>query len=241
MYKAVFFDLDGTLVPCDTNDFLKGYFKLLVRHVYDQRLGIDVTKIPEDIMKAVFVVMGNDGTKTNMDLFWEAYFKIAPMDDDVKRAFMRACDKFYKTRFEEAKSLLSDKDMAIDEVMDYLDGTMLVKVLATSPIFPRSATEKRIEWIGYRYTDFDHVTTFENCVYCKPDVRYYKALLDMFALKGEDVLMVGNDVKDDVFPALELGMDTFLIDRFVLNDDGSYTGPRGDFKGLLNYLKAHVQ
>ncbi len=241
MYKAVFFDLDGTLVPCDTNDFIKGYFKLLVSHVYGKGLNIDVTKIPEDIMKAVYVVMGNDGTKTNMDLFWEAYFKLNPMDDDAKRVFMQACDEFYKTRFEEAVSLLAPKEKAIDEVMDFLDEVMVKKILATSPIFPRSATEKRIQWIGYRYTDFDHVTTLENCIYCKPDVRYYKALLDMFALKAEDVLMVGNDLKDDVAPALKLGMDTFVIDRFILNDDGSYGGSRGSFSDLLHYLKSHVQ
>ena len=241
MYKAVFFDLDGTLVPCDTNDFIKGYFKLLVSYVHEQNLGINVTKIPENIMKAAYAVMDNDGTKTNMELFWEVYFKLAPMADDTKKAFMRACDRFYKTRFEEAKSLLSDKDTAIDEVMDLLDEAMLIKVLATSPIFPRSATEKRIAWIGYHYTDFDHVTTFENCIYCKPNVEYYQSLLDMFALKATDVLMVGNDLKDDVAPAAKLGMDTFLIDRFVLNDDGSYTGPRGDFKDLLHYLESHVQ
>ena len=239
MIKAVFFDLDGTLVPCDTDEFVKGYYKLLIKYLMktDIKLDISYEELPVFIYKACEAVFKNDGSKTNRELFWEAFFRLCKLDDDSKEAFIKACDHFYKNEFEEAKSLLSELDPDIPLVFDLLDDHHIIKVLATSPVFPRAATEKRITWVHKRYSDFEHVTTYENSIYCKPDLRYYKELLDLFALKADEVLMVGNDIREDMRPALALGMKTFLIERFILHDDGSYTGPKGDFKDLARYLK----
>ncbi len=237
MIKAVFFDLDGTLVPCDTNDFIKGYFKLLAKYISEHTKDVDVKMVGAYIMKAVEDVLKNDGTKTNKEVFWEAFFKLCPMDKDGQDNFKKTCDHFYENEFDEAKHLLNEVDKDIDEVLAYIKEKDLIKVLATSPVFPRAATNKRVNWIGHRFEEFDHITTYDNCIYCKPDIKYYKSLLDMFALKAEEVLMVGNDIAEDIKPAISLNMKTFFIDDYPLHDDGSYTGPKGKFKDLLAYLK----
>ena len=237
MLKAVFFDLDGTLVPCDTNDFVKGYFRLLAKYIGEHAKGIDVTKVGPYIMKAVEDVLKNDGTKTNKEAFWEAFFKLCPMYKDHQFDFKKICDHFYENEFDEAKYLLNEVDWDIDKVLAYIKDRDLIRVLATSPVFPRAATNKRVNWIGHRFEEFDHITTYDNCVYCKPDLRYYKSLLEMFALKGEEVLMVGNDIAEDIKPAQALNMQTFYIDTYPLHDDGSYNGPKGKFSDLLEYLK----
>ena len=237
MIKAVFFDLDGTLVPCDTNEFIRGYFKLLAKYMIDHDLNVDVSRMPGDIMEACYKVMKNDGTMTNKERFWLEFFKLYPMSEKEGKEFMRSCDWFYETKFDDAKYLLSPKDPYIDDVIEYLNECMLIKVLATSPVFPRAATNKRVNWIGHEYEEFDHITTYDNCIFCKPSLEYYRELLRMFALKGEEVLMVGNDMNEDIKPAKALKMQTFFIDSFPLNDDGTYSGPRGTFKDLLAYLK----
>ena len=60
------------------------------------------------IMKAVEYVLKNDGTKTNKEVFWEAFFKICPMDKDAQDNFKKTCDHFYENEFDEAKHLLNE-------------------------------------------------------------------------------------------------------------------------------------
>lgn len=237
MIKAVFFDLDGTLVPCDTNEFVKGYFKLLVNYLKDKDCKVPLDKVGPCILKAVNDVLKNDGGLTNKEVFWQSFFALFSMSDDDKINFKTLCDHFYEYEFDEAKNLLEDRDPKIDEVLAYIKKRDLIKVLATSPVFPRAATNKRVNWIGHEFEEFDHITTYDNCIYCKPDLRYYRGLLAMFALRPEEVIMVGNDVLEDMRPALTLGMKTFFIDRFALHTEEKYSGPKGDFKDFLDYLK----
>lgn len=70
-YTMVFFDLDGTLLPMDTQAFLDAYMKNLAAFMAQH--GID----PDLGMKALFAgikAMGkNDGSISNRDAFWQVY------------------------------------------------------------------------------------------------------------------------------------------------------------------------
>ncbi len=72
------------------------------------------------------------------------------------------------------------------------------------PVFPRTATYKRIRWAGLSPGDFEIVTTYEICHASKPSTAYYREILDWIGLAPADCVMVGNDVGDDTGPALSL-------------------------------------
>ena len=82
--------------------------------------------------------------------------------------------------------------------------------LATNPIFPRCATENRMKWAGLHTEDFEEITTYESYHYSKPNVLYFKELIDRFRLNPEECLMIGNDAEEDM-SIRELGVKVCLV------------------------------
>ena len=71
MLKAVFFDLDGTLLRFDENKFLKMYFQLLCEKT--AKIGYEPKKLIDTIWKGTALMYHNNGDKTNEVVFWEAF------------------------------------------------------------------------------------------------------------------------------------------------------------------------
>ena len=73
-YRAMLFDLDGTLLPMDNDKFTKGYFKLLTKaaavHGYTYE-----TLIPA-MWKGVSAMVKNDRSRLNRDAFWAVFADI---------------------------------------------------------------------------------------------------------------------------------------------------------------------
>lgn len=67
MIKAIFFDLDGTLLPLHEETFERIYFSLLCQKMMPY--GYE----PKQLMKTIFCgiekMMANDGKKTNEEVF----------------------------------------------------------------------------------------------------------------------------------------------------------------------------
>ena len=78
MIKAVLFDLDGTLLPMDQDQFTKGYFKELAKAMYPLRE-------PEQLISSVWAgtkaMIKNDGRQTNETVFWNTYAGICGPPD----------------------------------------------------------------------------------------------------------------------------------------------------------------
>ncbi|MBR5145165.1 MAG: HAD family hydrolase, partial [Clostridia bacterium] len=89
--KAVFFDLDGTLLPMDQNLFVKSYLgnfaQKLVPHGYDPK------QFVQAVWMGVSAMVQNDGKRYNETLFWEQFEKIYG-----QKAFddMPLMDEFYQ-------------------------------------------------------------------------------------------------------------------------------------------------
>ena len=71
MIKAIFFDLDGTLLPLDESYFTKSYFKLLYEKAAP--LGYEQNSFINAIMSGTKAMYRNDGSCTNEETFWKTY------------------------------------------------------------------------------------------------------------------------------------------------------------------------
>jgi FMN phosphatase YigB (HAD superfamily) len=113
-------------------------------------------------------------------------------------------------------------------------------ILATSPLFPRIATEKRIRWAGLAPEDFEFITTYESYHAAKPNREYYEEVLAQAGLSGTDCIMVGNDAREDLPAPAELGMETFLVlNHAILPDGYEYScDHRGTYADLLAYIRS---
>jgi len=67
-YKAILFDMDGTLVPMDMHVFSKNYFKLLYMKL--AKFGLDPESFASNIWASVGAMVKNDGRQSNEKVFW---------------------------------------------------------------------------------------------------------------------------------------------------------------------------
>ena len=230
--KAVLFDLDGTLLPMDQDTFIQAYLggmaKKLAPHGYN----------PEVLVKAVYAGMKamttNDGSNTNEVALWNAFTSIL---GDKVRDDMPIFDEFYRNEFQDVKNICGFLPEAATTVRKLKEMGYRV-ALATTPMFPSIATESRIHWAGLELDDFEIFTTYENYHYCKPNLNYYKEVIEKLGVKAEECLMVGNDVGEDMITE-ELGMKVFLMPADLINKVGKDISvyPQGGFAELLAYVE----
>ena len=227
----ILFDLDGTLLPMDQNTFVKAYFGGLAKRLAP--FGYDPEKLVAAIWKGTAAMVRNDGSKTNENAFWDAFANI--FGESVK-ADEPKFDAFYREDFDKV-SVSCGYNKKAKETVDAIKERGFRVALATNPIFPSIATEKRMAWAGFKTTDFELFTTYENSCYCKPNPLYYQAVVDALKIAPEDCLMVGNDVEEDMV-AQKLGMKVFLLTDCLINkeDKDISVYPNGSFDELLKYV-----
>lgn len=230
--QIVFFDLDGTLLPMDQELFTKAYLGALGEK--GATLGYGSKELVQAVITGLEVMITNDGSKTNEERFWEHFLKIfGGKVEDHSEKF----DLFYQNEFKQVINTTSPNPLA-RKYVDLLKEKGYKLVLATNPIFPKAATYERIRWINLNVEDFALVTTYDNSRFTKPNLNYYRDILDTIGAKPEDCLMVGNDVQEDMI-VRELGMEVFLLTDNLINltnkDLAKYR--KGDREDLLRFLQ----
>ncbi len=231
--KYILFDLDATLLPMDQDEFIKEYFTSLIKYLAPK--GFEPKKLYSSIWNSIMSVVTNDGKCTNEEKFWQEMVKHY---DESIRDSEPLYNEYYSKYFVQSKSVCgynASSSLIIKEAKN----KGLKVVLATNPVFPRIATEQRIEWAGVDKNDFIHITTYENSHYCKPNPKYYEEILNIIGAKAHECLMVGNDAIDDM-SASTLGIKVFLLTDCLINtknvDISAY--PNGSFKELFEYVNS---
>lgn len=226
--KAILFDLDGTLLPMNTKKFHDLYFSSLGNY-FDDLMN------KEEFVESVWIAtlkMLNDETEKQNKVIFENEFKKHVSDLEL---YMERFNNYYETEFEVVKGSTSEEPI-VKKIIKMLKDKGYLLILATNPLFPLNAVEKRIEWAGLDHEDFVHITHFENSNSCKPNKLYYENILRKFNLESSDCYMVGNDVSDDMV-AKNIGLKTFLLTPHILNmtNDEPTWDHEGDYGDLFNW------
>ena len=231
--KMVLFDLDGTLLPMDQDKFMKAYFGGLAKRLAP--LGYDPDRLVKGIFAGTAAMVKNDGKKTNEDVFWEAFSAVCKENARADEPYFY---QFYVEEFDKVKDSCGYEPKAAVAVRAIKDMGFRV-ALATNPLFPSIATEKRISWCGLSHDEFELFTAYENSSHCKPNLDYYREVIEKLGVKAEECLMVGNDVQEDMITE-RLGMKVFLITRDLINRGGEDISryPQGGFDELLEFVEA---
>ena len=210
MLKAVFFDLDGTLLRIDEKSFSELYFKLLGAKL--EPYGYEKERLPKLFYQGMAQMMYNDGTRNNEEAFFSFFKVIYPQAEEDIPIF----NSFYTNEFKQIAAIC-EKTPLSKEIVDFVKEKGLIPVLSTNPIFPLVAQRTRSEIAGINPDDFAYITGYEDSYYCKPNPMYFKALLEKFNLKSDEVIVFGNNDFEDGDCASALGLKVYLIDGYLIH------------------------
>lgn len=231
---TVLFDLDGTLIGMDQDEFIRLYFETLLDKLgelgYDKRTMLDVLE------RCIFATKHNDGSCTNEVRFWQTFNELTGgPNEELSSALVG----FYKGEFIKVLEGSCTPYPRANEVLECARRKGLRTVLATNPLFPAVATYARIRLGGIEPSDFEYVTAYENSSYCKPNPDYFRELLSKLGLTPDECVMIGNDTRDD-FSAHALGIPVFVNTDGLINRDNVDLSlhPHGGADELISYIES---
>lgn len=232
MIRMILFDLDGTLLPMDQEQFIQAYLGKMARKLAPY--GYDPDLLVTAIWKGTGAMVKNDGTATNEEVFWKVFSRILDRDAKADESLFIT---YYENEFQTVKDVCGFNSLA-SEAIQQIKAMGYQVVLATNPLFPAIATLSRTRWAGLDPDDFALITTYENSRHCKPNLGYYRDILAMLELKPEECVMVGNDVGEDMI-AEKLGMKVFLLTDCLINKSNTDISqyPHGSFPELLTFIR----
>ena len=210
MIRAIFFDLDGTLLPFDEGEFTKMYFSLMCRRM--AAFGYEPERLAKTIWDGTRLMYKNDGAKTNCRVFWDHFFSVY---GEGTRDSVKDFDEFYTNEFLQTRSICRENPEA-RKIIDLCRQRVEYTVLSTNPIFPLVGTHSRMSFVGLTPSDFDLVTAYENSCHSKPNPEYFKDILKKLSLSPEEVILFGNNDYEDGECALGAGIRCYLVGEHII-------------------------
>lgn len=232
MITTILFDLDGTLLPMDQDVFVNSYLKRMAErlapHGYDPKL------LTKAIWDGTGAMVKNDGLQGNDTVFWNVFSSVFGEDARKDEPLF---EEYYHTDFQEVCHDCGFDPRAAEAIREIKAMGYRV-ALATNPLFPAIATQSRVKWAGLDPADFALITTYENSRHCKPNLDYYRDVVEALGVKPEECVMVGNDVSEDMV-ARQLGMKVFLLTGCMINKHNADISqfPNGSFPELLTFIR----
>lgn len=236
MLKAVFFDLDGTLLPMDEKKFLEIYFGTMGRWISDH--GRDAERFINGTIAGTRAMYKNDGGMTNEAVFWKNFESVwgetTPED-------MQVMDSYYDNLYKETLAACGHNPHSKDIVAFCREAGLKV-VLATNPLFPRVATLTRMKKSHLEESDFDYITSFENSSHCKPNPAYFTELLEKFDLSPDEVIHFGNNTYEDGECALGAGIKCYITETedLIESDKATHDFERIKITEVIKTIEKHL-
>lgn len=227
-------DLDNTLLPIYTQDrFVEIWFRDASKKFADY--GLDPKRALEGVSRGIRAMIYNDSGRKNIEIFYDKAFEISGYKQEELEP---AIKDYYTSTFENVYEITLPNPFAV-RIAELMREKSEHCVIATMPVFNIEAVDMRMRWVGIDPSMFDYITTADNSSYCKPNPLYFQELLDLFDVKPAEALMIGNDVREDMQPCKELGIDVFLVKNHIITHDLPYDEYRqGNYEDLIAFLES---
>lgn len=217
MYKNYIFDLYGTLIDINTDEWCDDLWKKMAilygykgaHYTYDELNDeylnlVSLEKVAVRKRHPEYNVVDIKIEKVFKKLFTQKGVKVTK----AQVAFVAEAFRCYSTKYIKL----------YDGVIDLLD-TLKAKgkkiyLLSNAQ---RYFTENELNMLGLtEYFDGICISSDEEC--SKPDSCYYKTLFDRYGLKKSESIMIGNDYISDIGGAAHFGIDSLYIHQSISPD-----------------------
>jgi HAD superfamily hydrolase (TIGR01549 family) len=229
--RAILFDLDGTLVQVEMQEFIPRYLQKLSAWFAPE---IEPVRFQSLVRAAITgLLQPRTADVTNEELLLQGLEQQLQLKPDRFRQTYR---QWIAEEVEMLQPLVAPHPLTRTLVEMAFERECRV-VIATNPVFPRALIEARLRWAGLADCPFELVTCYENSCHCKPNPEYFQEILDKLQLPPAACLMVGNDNYHDV-AARMAGIPTFLVETWLIDRGPAGLRPdyRGDHQELLAFL-----
>jgi FMN phosphatase YigB (HAD superfamily) len=213
--RGVLFDLDGTLLDVEVNDFLSRYFRALDKTVSPQFPGVDL--VPAVLASTDAMHRSHPGL-TNRQVFDRDFLERTGVD--IERHW-DVFESFYRIVFPTLGKGYGPVKGA-REAVEAVRALGWRVAVATQPIFPAAAIRQRLKWAGLDDIEFDAVTSYETMEACKPAPEYFAQTCRLIGCAPSDCVMVGDDAGTDM-PAASIGLTTYYVGRGAAKADARGT------------------
>ncbi len=213
MKKAVIFDLDGTLLPMNEDEFVKAYFGLLYKKAMP--FGYEKQQFINTVMKGTHLMRNNKGTATNEEVFWQFFAQTFGEDRLKDKAIF---DEFYLNDFAQTKIACGFNPMS-KGLVDFCRQNFKYVILASNPVFPKEAMQWRAKFAGIEPEIFDYISDYSNSTCCKPNPNFLQDILDKFRLSPNEVIYIGNNEVEDGAMGGALGIETLMVGDQIIKDE----------------------
>jgi FMN phosphatase YigB (HAD superfamily) len=224
--KALLLDLDDTLIENSMDTFIPAYFSALEAFVAGV---VEPGRFIQELLKATRAMDGNDGGGlTNEEVFAAAFYPaLGVVRDEMEPLLAR----FYAEAFPRLEPL-TGKRPAAPKIIEWAKTRGLQVVIATNPLFPRTAIEQRMAWggVGVDRFDYELVTSYENSHATKSNPAYFREIVEFLGRRPDECLMVGDNWGWDVACAGEAGIPSF----WIASDGIPKPEPRSEIVGQGN-------
>jgi FMN phosphatase YigB (HAD superfamily) len=205
--KALLLDLDDTLIDNSMDTFIPAYFRALEAFVAGV---VEPGRFIEELLKATRAMDRNDDTDlSNEEVFAAAFYPALGVPREELEPLLA---RFYGEAFPRLEPLTGQRPAA-PKIVEWAKARGLQVVIATNPLFPRTAIEQRMAWGGVGVDRFDYalVTCYENSHATKSSPAYFREIVDFLERKPEECLMVGDNWGWDVVCAGKAGIPSYWI------------------------------
>lgn len=209
MRDTILFDLDGTLLPLDMNEFMDIYFGEMGK-AFDDMIPSD--RLVKNVWTGTKAMITNLEGKTNETVFMETFEQL--IDEDIS-IYQDRFNRFYDEGFMQVRNAVKALPIVKDTI-DLLKQKGYTLAIATNPIFPQKAVYHRIDWAGLNVNDFNYISSYEQNCFCKPNIEFFTEVLGALGKQPDQCIMVGNDVQEDMI-ASTIGVETYLITNHIIN------------------------
>ena len=207
MNLTLLIDLDDTLLPGSTANFLPVYISALADYM-------DLPIPKEKFIEIIYWATNQAVNDSQIDLTIQERFDMLfyPALGTSAEAQAEKIGRFYAEEFPKFSPVSQPDPQAVALIETAFEKGYRVAI-ATNPIFPRVATFERLRWAGVAPEKYplEIVSTYENFHFGKPHLAFYLEMLAQIGWPEGGFVMVGDNQEWDIEPAKALGIPSYWV------------------------------
>lgn len=233
MTLRLLLDLDDTLLDSNIEAFIPVYFQKLTGYLAGQ---LPAEQLLTELIRGTRTMYASaDPLRTLEQVFGQVFY---PPLGVTQESLSAKIDDFYDNVFPELQPLTSPRPDAI-KFVEWAFSRGFDLSVATDPLFPRKAILHRLRWaeMAPEQTPFSLISDFETFHFAKISGSFYPEFLLRLGWNAEPVLMVGDSLERDIFPAQRAGLPVFWLREAGQETPEAESIPQGTFEDLRRWLE----